>query len=302
MIITSTVGKIDAAIGRNEGPIMAYMSKSESDFAKNSLLNTLYNVKSSNHYSESVAGMNGIGDFVATDGAVPYDDMEEMWPKQFMHTVFKKGIEIKRETIDDSRIIDMQNQAGTLTDASNRTREKFVHAPFNFCTVPTFSMAGGTFDCLGNDKMPLASVAHPSKTGKAAVQGNYLTNNPLTQAGLKAAEDLMESLTDDIGEKANIFPDTILTGWANRNVAWELTQSEKKPTDNTNAANPYQDKYQVIISRWITDPNMYFLIDSAYMKRNLFWIDRKKLEIASHKDDNTKNWLIDASNRSRYTC
>lgn len=124
MIIQSTVGKIDAAIGRFEGPLMAYMEKEEGDFAKNSLKTTLYNVKKSKHYSESVAGLTGIGDFVATDGAVPYDDFEEGYSKTFIHQVFKKGIEIKRETIDDSRLIDMENQGGNLIDSANRTKRK----------------------------------------------------------------------------------------------------------------------------------------------------------------------------------
>jgi hypothetical protein len=77
VLITSTVGKIDAAIGRFEGPIMAYMEKEEGDFAANSLKKELYNVKTSKHYSESVAGMTGLSDMVATDGAVPYDEFEE---------------------------------------------------------------------------------------------------------------------------------------------------------------------------------------------------------------------------------
>ena len=109
MIVTSTVGKIDALIGRFEAPILAYMEKEEGDFAKTSLKSKLYNVKTSKSYAEAVAGMAGVGDMVATDGAVPYDEIEETYSKTFTHQVFQKGIEIKRETMDDAKIMDMEN-------------------------------------------------------------------------------------------------------------------------------------------------------------------------------------------------
>jgi hypothetical protein len=188
MIITSTVGKIDAAIGRFEAPLLAYMDKEEGDFAKNSLKETLYNVKGSKHYSEAIASLTGIGDFVATDGEVPYDEFEEGYSKQFIHQVFKKGIQIKRETIDDSKLIDMQSQAGNLMDAYNRTVEKFVHAPFNNATSTAFALAGKSFNNVGADGLALASTAHTSKTGKAGNQSNYFTNAPLTAVSLKQAE------------------------------------------------------------------------------------------------------------------
>lgn len=291
MIVTSTVGKIDAAIGRFEGPIMAYMEKEEGDFAKNSLKNVLFNVKTSKHYSESVAGLTGIGDFVATDGAVPYDEFEEGYSKTFIHQVFKKGIEIKRETIDDARIIDMENQAGTLMDAASRTKEKFVHAPFNFANATTFTLAGKTFTCVGADGLALASTAHTSKTGKASNQSNLLTGE-LNIANLKLAEEAMKNFVTDIGEKANIKADTLFVPYELRNEAWEIAQSAGKVNSADNNANPYKDKFNVIVSDWLTDTNNWFLIDSRYMKKCLLWIDRVPLEVKSQKDWNTDNWQI----------
>ena len=42
---------------------MAYILQAEQDFAKDSIKNKLYNVRKSKHYSESVAGLTGIGGF-----------------------------------------------------------------------------------------------------------------------------------------------------------------------------------------------------------------------------------------------
>ncbi len=291
MIVKSLAGKIDAAIGRFEGPLMAYMEREEGDFAKTSLKKELFNVKKSKHYSESVAGMTGIGDFIATDGPVPYDDFEEGYSQTFIHKVFKKGIEIKRELIDDSRIIDMENQAGALMDAANRTKEKFVHAIFNNATSTTFTLAGGTFPCAGQDSLALGHAAHTSKTGKGSNQAN-LTAYALTPANLKLAEELMKGFTTDIGEKGNFRPDTLFVPFELRNDAYEIVMSLGKLNTGDNNVNPYKDKYRVIVSDWLKDTDRWFLIDSRYMKKCLFWIDRVPLEIQSQKDFNTDNWQI----------
>ncbi len=294
MIITSTAGKIDAAIGRFEGPILAFMEKEEGDFAANSLKNVLYNVKKSKHYSESVTGMTGIGDFVATDGAVPYDDMEEGYSKTFIHQVFQKGIEIKRETIDDARIIDMENQAGTITDAANRTMEKFVHAPFAYSTSTSFSLAGKTFTSTGSDGLALGSAAHTSKTGKGANQSNLVTT-AFGKDTIKSAEEAMIGFKTDIGEPGNFVPDTILVPYALKDDAYEINYSMGKLNTANNNANPYEGKYKIIVSKWLDYlgvTSKAFLLDSKYMKKCLYWIDRVPLEIASNKDFNTNNWQI----------
>jgi len=299
MIVTSTVGKIDAAIGRFEGPLMAYMGKEEGDFAKTSLKKVLFNVKTSKHYSESVAGMTGISDFVATNGPVPYDEgPEEGYTKTFTHQVFKKGIEIDRETIDDARLLDMENQSGNLIDAYNRTMEKFVHAPFNYADDTTFTLAGKSFTCVGADTLALGSHAHTSHTGKGEATQDNLLHGALTVANLKIAEEMMNDFTTDIGEKANLFGDTLLVPYSLRNDAWEIVQSVGKINSGDNNANPYYNKFNVIVSRWLTDTDAWFLIDSAYMKKCLFWIDRAPLEIKSDKDFNTDGWKIKGYSRS----
>jgi len=124
------------------GPLMAYMLKEEQDFAESSIKSKLYNVRKSKHYSESVGGLTGIGGFVPTDGAVPFTSFEEGYSKTFIHQVWKLGIEIKRELIDDSRILDMENMAGMLTNSWNFTLEEMLHAPFNNCTETTFVYEG----------------------------------------------------------------------------------------------------------------------------------------------------------------
>lgn len=300
MIINSTVGKIDAIIGRFEGPILAFMEKEEGDYAKQSLKNVLYNVKSSRHYSESITGMTGIGDMVATDGPVPYDDFEEGFRQTFIHQVFKKGIEIKRETIDDALIIDMENQSGQLMDAASRTREKFVHAPFWHATDSDFFLAGKKFSALGADGLPLGHAAHPSKTGKGPTQSN-LTTNAFDAEAIKTAEEMMIGFKTDIGEPGNFVPDTIFVPYSLRDEAFQYvaSQADANAEGNSGRANPGQDKYRVIVSKWLdmVDTQTWFLIDSKYMDRCLFWLDRIPFEVDSTKDFETDNWKIKAYER-----
>lgn len=296
MIVTSTVGKIDALIGRFEGPILAYMEKEETDYAKNSLKKVLYNVKNSKHYSESVAGMTGIGDFVATDGAIPYDEFEEGYSKTFVHQVFKKGVEIKRETIDDARIIDMENKGGELTESWNRTQEEFVHAVFNNPTSATYTLAGKSFTNVGQDGLALGHAAHTSKTGKGINQSN-LTAYELTVPNLKLVEEMAKNFKNDIGQKGNIKIDTLFVPYELRNTAYEIAYSLQKVNSADNNVNPYKDKFQIIVSDWLTDANDWYALDSRYMKKCLYWIDRVPLEIKSNKDFNTGNWQLGGYSR-----
>ena len=299
MIVTSTVGKIDALIGRFEAPILAYMEKEEGDFAKKSLKSKLYNVKTSKSYAEAVAGMAGVGDMVATDGAVPYDEIEEIYSKTFTHQVFQKGIEIKRETMDDAKIMDMENQAGALMDAANRTREKFIHAPFAYCTATTFTLAGKTFTNTGADSLALVSASHTSKTGKAGTQSNFV-NSAFSTSSLKTAEEAFAGFKMENGEPANIWPDTLFVPYALRNEVYEILNSGGKLATGNNDTNPYEGKYNVIVSRWLDylgNTTKAFLIDSNYLKKTFFFIDRVPFETASERDFNSNNWKIKAYER-----
>lgn len=291
MIVTSTVGKIDMAIGRFEGPVIAYMMREEADLAKQSLKNVLYTVKKSKHYSESVGGLTGIGGFIPEPGSVPYDEFEEGPTKTFTHYEYMKGLEIRRKTIDDSRLIDMENTGGMLIDSWNTTQETLLHALFNNCTATTFTYEGVSHNIAGADALALASDSHTSHTGKGATQDNY-TTNALTVPNLKTAEDMMKGFKTDIGSKGNWKGDTLLVPYELRNEAWEIVQSVGKVNSGDNNVNPYKDKFNVIVSDWLTDINNWFLIDSRAMKRNLYWIDRVPLEVESRKDFNTKNWQI----------
>lgn len=291
MIITSTVGKIDMAIGRFEGPVMAYMMKEEADLAKDSLKNVLFTVKKSKHYSESVGGVTGIGNFIPETGSVPFTEFEEAASKTFTHKEYMLGLEIQRKLIDDSRLIDMENTGGMLIDSWNTTQEDMVHAIFNNPTATTFTYEGVSHNIAGADTLALGSAAHTSHTGKGSNQSN-LTSYPFTIPNLKLAEDMMKGFRTDINKKGNWKGDTILAPYELRNDVWEAVQSLGKVNSGDNNANPYKDKFNVIISDRLEDTDAWFLLDSRSLKRNFFWIDRVPLEIESQKDFNTKAWKI----------
>jgi phage major head subunit gpT-like protein len=152
-------------------------------------------------------------------------------------------------------------------------------------------LAGKSFNNVGADGLALASTAHTSKTGKAGNQSNYFTNAPLTAVSLKQAEEAFNNFVTDIGEKANVFGDTLFVPFELRDEAWELVGSEGKLGTNNNDINSFYGKYNVIVSRWL-NPGQWFLIDSSYMKKCLYWLNRKDLETKSQVDFNTDNWMI----------
>ena len=137
----------------------------------------------------------------------------------------------------------------------------------------------------------LASNAHPSKTGKGSDQDNYTTNT-LTVANLKIAEEMMKGFKTDIGEKGNWKGDTLFVPYELRNEAFEIAYSTGKINSGDNNINPYKEKFNVIVSDWLTDTDSWWLIDSRALKRNLYFIDRIPLEIKSQKDFNSGAWQI----------
>jgi len=292
LIIKATAGKIDLAIGRFEGPLMAYLMKEESDNAQNSLLKEFYTVQNSKHYSESIGGMTGIGDFEMTDAEVPYESMEEGYTKTFVAEVFKKGIQIKRETVDDSLLIDMKNQSSTITDSANRTKEKFVHLPFNYATSDSYLTANGkSYSLLGADGKCLASATHPSKTKKGKVQSN-VTALPLTAENLTLVENMFKNFVTDSGNKGNFKMDTLVVPYELRDVAWEIMGTPNGLGTPNGNVNTKFSKYKLIISDFLDSPKSWHAIDSRWMAKNLFWINRTDLEIKSWVDNNTDNWNI----------
>ena len=292
MIINATAGNMNAAIGKIEGPLMAYMAKEESDNAANSLLKEFYTVKGSKHYSESIGGMTGIGEFEQTDEEVPFEGMEEGYTKTFVPLVFKKGISIKRETIDDVRLIDMQNQTGNLMDSANRTKERFVHLPFNNCTDAKYTTTNGhPYSLLGADGLPLCSAAHTSKTKKVANQSN-LTQLELTPENLTIVENMFKNFKTDSGLKGNMKMDTLIVPYEMRDLAWEIAGTANGlNTPNGNINSKFQ-KYHIVVSDYMDSEKNWFGADSRWMKKNLFWINRKDLETKSWIDLNTDNWNI----------
>lgn len=294
MIVRETVGKIDLAIGRNEAPVIAYMDKANQDYAAKSLKSKLYNVQKSKHYAESVGALSGVGEFVATNGEIPYEDFEELATKNFIHQTFKKGIQIERELIDDSRILDMKNRAGSLIDSANYTQEQFVHAPFVYAAAASFTLAGKSFTSVGADGVSLVNSGHASHTGKTANQTNIVAG-AFSVTTLKTAEDAMIGFKTDIGTKGAANPTMLLVPSALRDTAFEICMSTGKLGTANNDANAKQGKYDVVVSSWldfmgVTDKA--FLIDESYMKKCMFWMDRIPLEIKSQKDFNTDVWQI----------
>jgi hypothetical protein len=101
-------------------------------------------------------------------------------------------------------------------------------------------------------------------------------------------------------EPANIWPDTILVPFALRNEVYEILNSGGKLDTGNNNTNPNEGKYKVVVSRWLdylSCTTKVFLIDSSYLKKTFFWIDRVPLEIESRKDFNSGNWQIKAYER-----
>jgi hypothetical protein len=111
----------------------------------------------------------------------------------------------------------------------------------------------------------------------------------LGHAALRDGILKMRSTLDDRGGRIPIVPDTILVPAELEEKAWELVTAEGKLATNHPGTNPniHQGKLKVVVWDYLTDPDVWFLIDSRFAKMFLNWFDRVKLEFAAAEDFDT---------------
>jgi len=303
MLITSTVGKIDLAIGRNEGAILDYMMSQDELAEQASILKALYTVEKSKHYSETIGGMAGISYMTPNSKEVPYSEFEETADKTFTHVTYKNGVELNREMIDDARIIDMKNRANAaIVDSYHATKNYHIVSTFINAAATSHVWGGVTYDDSGADGVALVSASHLSETGKRTTLSNTVAS-AFSESSLKSAENLFSLFQTESGLPAATVPTMLLYPYALSNTVQELVGSVGKLGTANNNKNTYQSKYNLVCSNLLDHygvTDKVFLISEAYMKKCLFWIERIPFEVASDIDFNTDNWRLKGYTRFSY--
>jgi phage major head subunit gpT-like protein len=226
----------------------------------------LFNFVNSTKNKEYTVGVGGMSDVPVYNGAVEYDAFDQQYLATFTHEEYAKGIAIERKLVDDDLYNVINQNASMLGVTFGRTRRKAMASIFNNGFVTT--------QYTTPDAVAMFSASHVTSKQNAGTQSNTGVL-PLTYDNLMTTYKAMMVWTDDRGELMTINPDTIVVPVGLADTAWVLANSMQKPGTANNDMNYNQYVgWNVIVDRYLTDTNNWFVVDSTMAKMHLWWFDR----------------------------
>lgn len=233
----------------------------------------LYNVLTSKKAVETALGRGSIGmmqEWNATGRQVHYDEVAKGFKVVFEHKKYSNGMQIERDLIDDDQYDEIEAMARQLSFSAYYTRQYHGASVFNNAFNASFA---------GGDGMALCAANHPLVPGGSQTITNAGSYD-LTAENLEKIRTEIAGWKDDRG---NIIPsnfDTLIVPAAKRKAALVLADTEGEPDSADNNVNVWKGAVDVVEWKMLTDPKVWFFVDSQRMKQDLLWFDRRvpKLE------------------------
>jgi phage major head subunit gpT-like protein len=249
---------------------------------RQALRETLFNVLPSQSAFERVSGVGALGieawNTYEKNRTVGQAKFDQGYKTTFQHRVYPMEVPIEKTLLTDSQWAEINNIAESIGDSASLKRETDAASIFN----NAFSS-----DFVGGDNVPLCSNSHPLSPKKDSSTQDNNGALPLTKENVGDVRELMMAFTDDNGQKVAVTPNILLVGPGLEDEALEITKSLLDPNSANNKINPQAGRFSVVTWHYLTDSNAWFMIDSALMKRSLFWFDREPLTIKPKVEDKT---------------
>ena len=240
--------------------------------AATSKIPMLFNVIGSTKSAEKFLGAGGMSDWLEYEGAIEYDDFDQLYKTTLTHKEFVRGFKVERKLVDDDQYNVINARPRALALSATRTREKHAASVFN--NAFSSSYTGGDGVSLCNDSHPLA----PTHSGDTFDNAG---TSALSYDNVVGTRRLMREFVDDRGELIVVSPDTLIVPPELEEQAWAIWRTMNKVDSADYHANFVQGFLRnVIVWDYLTDANNWFMVDSAMAKLYLMWIDRIALEFA----------------------
>lgn len=274
-----------------EPGLRAIFSVQRAALAAASKIPMLFNVEGSTKAQEHYLGAGGMSDWDVYEGAIEYDDFDQLYKTTFTHVEYVKGFKVERKLVDDDQYNVINRRPAGLALAAMRKREKDAASVFN----NAFS-SGYT----GGDSQPLCeSAGHPYSPLNASTQTNE-GSTALSYDAVISTRQSMREFKDDRAELIPINPTLIL-------IPPELEETASAICNTFNGGSPqkpgqtdYEDNFPMrkgldyLVWDYLTDANDWFLIDPQLAKMYLVWFDRVPVEFAM---DPTSDFSLEARYR-----
>ena len=199
---------------------------------------------------------------------------------QLADKTYKGMLEIERTALEDDQYSLLQMR---VRDLANEPHRHWNQLAFE-------GLALG-FTSLCYDGQLFFDTDHSE--GSSGTQSNRGTS-ALSADALQTTETAMMLYVDDKGVPMEIVPDTLVVGPKNKQVAWELTQSEvvvnvRDTTSGrqaTDYANYWQGRYNVVVSPYLrgTYDDYWFMLDTKKIVKPIVMQSRSDVPITTETD------------------
>jgi hypothetical protein len=246
----------------------------------------LFNVTTSSKAVEYDLGAGGFSDWLEYEGAIEYDDHEQLYRTTYTHREFVRGFKVERKLVDDDQYNLINRRPAGLAIAAMRTREKHAASLFN-------NAFSGAY--LGGDGIALCG-SHPYSPSNASTQSNTGTV-ALSYDNVIAARQAMRAYEDDRGELVPVNPSLILVPPELEKTANEIVNTMQSGQPQVPGTADYRANLvagvgiRFLVWDYLTDANNWWLIDPALAGMYLNWFDRTPLEFAM---DPTSDFRLEA--------
>lgn len=228
----------------------------------------LFNVQASDSAYEDFADIHGLRDWFPYKGAIEYTEPRRGFTTRIEHQEYVQAVEIERRLLDDNKYREITDTVEMMGMSAARTREKHAASVFN----NAFSSA-----YLGGDGVALCG-AHPYAPDNAATQSNSGTT-ALSATSVGTTLGLMSAFKGGSGEHLTVMPDTILVPPSLEQAAYIALNTPNVPGSANNDLNfAASQRWNVVVWKYLTDQNDWYMIDSSLMRRSLYWFDRAPVE------------------------
>ena len=250
--------------------------------AAESRIPALFDVVPSTKAEEHDLGMGGFGDWPEYDGAIEYDDPEQLYKVTYTHKEYVSAFKVSRSLVADDQYNIINKRPRGLALSAMRTREKHAASVFNNAFSTSYQ---------GGDAKPLCETTHPYSPTNAAVQINEGSTN-LSYDAVVETRRLMREFKDDRQQLVPINPRLIL-------VPPELEETANAIVNTMNKVD-VADYHDSLIQRrgigflvwdYLTDADNWFMLDVDLAKMFLVWLDREDLDF---KMDPTSDFSLEA--------
>ena len=235
-----------------------------------SMRGNLFSTVASERAWEEFVALGGIDptpfDQYKNQGTIGQLDFNQGYATRFTHEEYPADLILERKFVDDDSYGIVNTRAQRAAAAFDQKQEQEAADVFNNAFDAT--------NYAGTDSQSLCDGAHPASPSDTGTTFSNSGTSALTAASIEATRLLMIGYTDDVGNKLNMVPDTLLVPPALEGAAHVAVNSMQIPGNANNDANFQYQRWNIIPWQFLSDSNNWFMIDSVLMKMSLFWFNR----------------------------